>query len=551
MKKNISIVLKPCSILENSSELLDFYIHNKNPSIEQISKFAKEKGLLPETVEKYIREKERLDQTEINIINMKYGFKYSRPAESLVRDYENSLDSTFNLGLDLNEELIPKKRKYKENINANGAWKDVNPKLISEIEEYISHDLKGIIEAKGMNCLISMMKKETKLENKNFLLTILNNTSYHPAIERFMQLQGTNLLSDWISEIKEKIEKKEKYEKSEKFTLTLDILNLMLNICNKLPISVSDLKNSQIGKNINKLGKCITDKQIKQKCETMVNKWKKLISDTKEEKKSFKSKDGKINEEKSETSLSSSNNYNNSSNNYPRNSYSSSNSTKNTTSRNDYSSNNSIQSSNSHLYKKRDRREFENNYYDSSEEKQNKRPKYDKSNHSSNNYKYSKDKGSTYKDKKIVKGILKKTLENEKNQKKKVKIRWESDNRIEKIKIFKLTDEPNAPEVTEEEYERIQQEILKNPHRVFEDMRDMRSREINMEKENINKVREKSNKTKEILYQMIPRLPFTILYELKIDDNDNQLAEPKESLEKEEINQIIQKTFAVKYFRVN
>ena len=50
---------------------------------------------------------------------------------------------------------------------------------------------------------------------------------------------------------------------------------------------------------------------------------------------------------------------------------------------------------------------------------------------------------------------------------------------------------------------------------------------------------------------MIPRLPFTVLYELKLDDNDFQLAESLESLEKDEIKSIIQKTFAVKYFRVN
>ena len=50
---------------------------------------------------------------------------------------------------------------------------------------------------------------------------------------------------------------------------------------------------------------------------------------------------------------------------------------------------------------------------------------------------------------------------------------------------------------------------------------------------------------------MIPRLPFRVLYEISLDDNDYQLAESIESLEKEEINSTIQKTFAVKYFRVN
>ena len=104
----------------------------------------------------------------------------------------------------------------------------------------------------------------------------------------------------------------------------------------------------------------------------------------------------------------------------------------------------------------------------------------------------------------LKKGILKNNPE--KKMKKKRRIRWENEVKIEKVKIFKLTDEPNAPEISEEEYDKIQQEILKNPNRAIEDMRDMRSREVNMEKENMNRVREKSNKTKELLIQMIPKI---------------------------------------------
>ena len=560
MRKNIITALKPCKFLESSSDLLEFYLHNPNPSQELIAKFAKEKGLHYEFVEKYAKEKERNEQTQMNIINMKYGIKYNRPAENLVREYENTFDNTFVLGLDLNEELIPKKRKFKQDaIPSNVTWKDVNPKIISDLDEYLSNDPKGIIEVKGMNTLVSLMKKETKLENKQYLLTILSNTTYVPAIDRFMHLQGTNFLSEWINEIKEKIEKSDKFEKNEKYPLALDILHLILNISNKLPITVSDLKISKIGKKINKLGKCITDKQIKLRCETMVIRWKKLISDLKEEKKTFKTKESKpINnvDEKMEMSNSS---INVNTSNSTTNSYTSktvyqssqSGTNKITPTRGNEYQNSTSSHNSTHLYKKRDRREYESNYYDANDEKQLKRTKYEKSNHSTQNFKYNKDKNSNFKEKKNLKGILKKNIDNDKNSKKKIKIRWENDNRIEKVKIFKLTDEPNASEVTEEEFEKIQQEILKNPHRVFEDMRDMRSREINMEKENINKVREKSNKTKEMLYQMIPRLPFTVLYELKLDDNDFQLAESLESLEKDEIKSIIQKTFAVKYFRVN
>jgi hypothetical protein len=90
---------------------------------------------------------------------------------------------------------------------------------------------------------------------------------------------------------------------------------------------------------------------------------------------------------------------------------------------------------------------------------------------------------------------------------KKIRIRWEMEERLEKVKIFKLTDEVEAPAVTEEEYQKIQIEILKNPNYKF--LNDMRSKEINMEKENLSKAREKNKATKDILYKMIPSMPWT------------------------------------------
>lgn len=48
------------------------------------------------------------------------------------------------------------------------------------------------------------------------------------------------------------------------------------------------------------------------------------------------------------------------------------------------------------------------------------------------------------------------------------------------MKIFKSTDEPNAPSITDEEYLRIQQEVLMNPQ-VFK-LEDIRTKEVKMEK---------------------------------------------------------------------
>lgn len=93
---------------------------------------------------------------------------------------------------------------------------------------------------------------------------------------------------------------------------------------------------------------------------------------------------------------------------------------------------------------------------------------------------------------------------------KKQKVRFELEERLERVKIFKLTDEVEASAVTEEEYQKIQIEILKNPNYKF--LNDLRSREINMEKENLSKAREKNKITKDILYKMIPKMAWTRPY---------------------------------------
>lgn len=51
---------------------------------------------------------------------------------------------------------------------------------------------------------------------------------------------------------------------------------------------------------------------------------------------------------------------------------------------------------------------------------------------------------------------------------------------MEKVKIFKMTDQPNAPEISEEEYENIQQEVSKNPQKYR--IEEMRERDIKMDK---------------------------------------------------------------------
>lgn len=58
-------------------------------------------------------------------------------------------------------------------------------------------------------------------------------------------------------------------------------------------------------------------------------------------------------------------------------------------------------------------------------------------------------------------------------------VRFENEN-LEKVKIFKKTDEPNAPNISHEEYLKIQQEVALNPH-IFKN-EDIRMKDIKMDK---------------------------------------------------------------------
>ena len=113
-----------------------------------------------------------------------------------------------------------------------------------------------------------------------------------------------------------------------------------------------------------------------------------------------------------------------------------------------------------------------------------------------------------------MKGILKVTTQNQQlaniaqNARKKKtenkKIRFEVEENLEKIKVFKLTDEPKSADITEEEYMQIQNEIRKDPLKNY--LGDMKLRESNLEKENLFKLKEKAKIAKEIFEKMTSQI---------------------------------------------
>jgi hypothetical protein len=133
---------------------------------------------------------------------------------------------------------------------------------------------------------------------------------------------------------------------------------------------------------------------------------------------------------------------------------------------------------------------------------------------------------------------------------KKIRLKWEPESKLEKVKIFKSGDEPDAQPVTDEEYYKIQNEILKNPNYKYHE--DMRTREVNMEKENMSKARDKGKMNKVQLTKMLPQMQWRRPMELKAfqDNLENENIKGTESTEKLIINSLIGKILGVTYFRV-
>ena len=68
------------------------------------------------------------------------------------------------------------------------------------------------------------------------------------------------------------------------------------------------------------------------------------------------------------------------------------------------------------------------------------------------------------------------------------------------MKIFKSTDEPSAPNISQEEYMQIQEEVRKNPHKF--QIEELRKKEVNMD---INQQKE-------------PEIEWRIPQKLKLED---------------------------------
>ena len=101
------------------------------------------------------------------------------------------------------------------------------------------------------------------------LLTIKEKS----ILDQLIPLKVIHTLSKWIHEYKE-----EKLKGMEIPPDEIKIIIDIVNLCQKVDFKKNDLKNTKIGKNINKLGKALkNDNEAKKYCENIVSKWRKMI----------------------------------------------------------------------------------------------------------------------------------------------------------------------------------------------------------------------------------------------------------------------------------
>lgn len=137
-----------------------------------------------------------------------------------------------------------------------------------------------IEDTKSLEAFLIAMKRETKFENKLIMSRVLDRTINQSCLQRFIDLKGLDLLSDWLSQIRDKLEQGNKLDNRHN-----QYIDNLICYINRLPINASDLKYSKIGKKVNNLGKSLTDKSLKHKCENLVNRWKKMIAEIKDSKR--------------------------------------------------------------------------------------------------------------------------------------------------------------------------------------------------------------------------------------------------------------------------
>lgn len=152
-----------------------------------------------------------------------------------------------------------KEKKDKKSYTTPEDSVEMTPELISTVIQ-----LQSFIKKLPKCHTISSRLNATKN-----LLDIKSNELYQKCIE----LKGLSYLSSWLKEYKKSVQGGTDLTRDEEFI----VINIIY-LCERIHLSINDLKTSKIGKCINSLGKVLPEGcNVKKHCERIVSKWREMI----------------------------------------------------------------------------------------------------------------------------------------------------------------------------------------------------------------------------------------------------------------------------------
>ena len=170
-----------------------------------------------------------------------------------------------------------KTKKEKKQLSTPDDSIEISPEIITSVPQ-----LKNFIKKLPKCHTISSRLTATKN-----LLAIKNNELY----QKFIELKGLSILSNWLKEYKKSV------ASGTDLTLDEECINTnIIYLCQNIHLSINDLKNSKIGKNINSLGKALPEgSPLRKKCEDIITKWKQMLDNDDENEEENKGENEQIN----------------------------------------------------------------------------------------------------------------------------------------------------------------------------------------------------------------------------------------------------------------
>eukprot|EP00252_Welwitschia_mirabilis_P024341 TRINITY_DN7184_c0_g1_i1.p1 TRINITY_DN7184_c0_g1~~TRINITY_DN7184_c0_g1_i1.p1 ORF type:complete len:1263 (-),score=282.92 TRINITY_DN7184_c0_g1_i1:289-4077(-) len=185
-------------------------------------------------------------------------------------NYHHGLESS----LAVDDSSDPKRNRRERSAISNGIGQK-----IEEMNGILDKN-GGIYNFVGMDRLYNLMQSEIRQANvvstqRTLLVKAIAATEREDCLNRFIQLGGLNLLSDWLQEVH-----RSKLGDSEK--TTEELLLTILRALEKLPVDLNVLKSCHAARSVKTL-KAHKNPEIHKKAKKLLDTWKKKIvgSDTK------------------------------------------------------------------------------------------------------------------------------------------------------------------------------------------------------------------------------------------------------------------------------